>query len=60
LGEEDIEGVTDWLIDAKYEMNPVEILNNDQKKKFNDLQKFTVICMAKDLEDLGCCTIDPF
>jgi hypothetical protein len=58
--EEDIEGVTDWFIDAKYEMNPVEVLNNEQKKKFNELKKFAVTCMAKDLEDLGCCTIDPF
>ena len=58
--EEDIEGVTDWFIDTKYEMNPVEVLNSDQMKKFNELKKFAVTCMAKDLEDLGCCTIDPF
>jgi hypothetical protein len=51
--EEDIEGVTDWFIDTKYEMDPVEVLNSDQMKKFNELKKFAVTCMAKDTEDLG-------
>jgi hypothetical protein len=58
--EEDIEGVTDWYVDKDYEMVPVEVLEPDQVKKFNELKKFAVTCFAKDLDDLGCCEIDKF
>ena len=50
--EEDIEGITDCFIDAKYVMSSVEVLNN--------VQKTNVWKRTKDLEDLGCCSIDPF
>ncbi len=38
--EEDIEGVTDWFIDTKYEMNPVEGFNSDQMKKFKEVRRY--------------------
>jgi hypothetical protein len=58
--EEDIEGVTDWYVDKKYVMEPVEVLEPDQVKKFNNLKKYAVTCFAQELEDLGCCNFDKF
>jgi hypothetical protein len=58
--EEDIEGVTDWYVDKKYVMEPVEVLEPDQVKKFNNLKKYAVTCFAQELEDLGCCDFDKF
>ena len=44
--EEDIEGVTDWYVDKDYEMVPVEVLEPDQVKKFNELKKINlIICL---------------
>ena len=57
---EDIEGDTDWFMDGFHVMKPVEVLDDDQGKKFASLARFVKPHFANSFVDLGACGINRF